>query len=152
VKGLDAMRCRGAWMSGVIALAGVVAAQPATVEAPAKKTDAKLEKFEQEIPGAAFKIDMLPIPGDPAKGIKPFWMSKTEITWDAYDAFLLNLDDEKGMTPLGADVVTRPSRPYIPPDCGYGHAGYAAICVAFKNVNEYCKWLSARTGKSRAQR
>ena len=48
MKGLDAMRCRGAWMSGVIALAGVVAAQPATVEAPAKKTDAKLEKFEQE--------------------------------------------------------------------------------------------------------
>lgn len=116
--------------------------RPPTVEAPALKTMA------QEIPGAAFKIEMVLIPGDAAKGIKPFWMSKTEVPWDAYDAFVLNLDDEKGLPPLPADAVTRPSRPYIPPDCGYGHSGYAVICVAFKSVNEYCKWLSARTGKA----
>lgn len=116
--------------------------RPPTVEAPALKTMA------QEIPGAAFKIEMVLIPGDAAKGIKPFWMSKTEVPWDAYDAFVLNLDDEKGLPPLPADAVTRPSRPYIPPDCGYGHSGYAVICVAFKSVNEYCKWLSGRTGKA----
>ena len=150
MKQLSVAKRRGvfALICGVSVVGLGAGMQPATLEAPAKvEGAAKLEKFEQEIPGAAFKVEMVPIPGDAAKGIKPFWMSKTEITWDAYDAFLLNLDDEKGLPPLAEDAVTRPSRPYIPPDCGFGHAGYAAICVAFKNVNEYCRWLSARTGK-----
>ena len=107
----------------------------------------QLKPFSVEIPGAACSYDMVPIPGDAAKGIKPMWFGRTEITWDAYDPFLLALDEEKGMPPLAADAVTRPSKPYIPPDCGYGHHNYAAICVAHKNAVEYCKWLSARTGK-----
>lgn len=106
----------------------------------------KVEPFKQEIPGAAFSLEMVPIPADPAKKLGAFYMSRTEIPWDAYDAFLLNKDDESGLAPLGADVLTRPSRPYIPPDCGFGHAGYAAICVSFRNVTEYCKWLTARSG------
>ncbi len=109
--------------------------------------DDGLKPFSVEIPGAAYKYDMIPIPGDAAKGIKPMWFGKTEVTWDAYDPFLLVLDEEKGLPALPADAVTRPSKPYIPPDCGYGHHDYAAICVAFKNATEYCKWLSARTGK-----
>jgi formylglycine-generating enzyme required for sulfatase activity len=100
-----------------------------------------------EIPGAAFTYELVPIPGDEAKGIKPLWMGKTEITWDAMDAFVLEWDLDKGLPALAADAVTRPSKPYIPPDCGYGHQGYAAICVAIRNANEYCRWLSARTGK-----
>jgi len=107
----------------------------------------ELKAFSVEIPGAAYKYEMLPIPGDEAKGIKPFYLGKTEVTWDAYDPFLLELDTEKGLPALPVDAVTRPSKPYIPPDCGYGHHDYAAICVAIKNANEYCKWLSARTGK-----
>src|SRR5215471_453063 len=130
----------GVFRVGVICavVAAAVGAQP---ESPG------LKPFAVDIPGAAYKYDMVPIPGDDAKGIKPFWIGKTEITWDAYDSFLLALDEEKGMAALPADAVTRPSKPYIPPDCGYGHHDYAAICVAIKNANEYCKWLSARTGK-----
>jgi formylglycine-generating enzyme required for sulfatase activity len=110
----------------------------------------KVEAFTQEIPGAAFSLEMVPIPGtsstNDAETIAPFFMSRTEIPWDAYDAFVFAKDDEAGLKPLAADVMTRPSRPYIPPDSGFGHAGYAAICVSFKSVTEYCKWLSARTG------
>jgi formylglycine-generating enzyme required for sulfatase activity len=123
--------------------------RPSADDAPiadVKVAGKKVDAFKQEIPGAAFSVEMVPIPGDDAKKVPAFFLARTEIPWDAYDAFLFNKDDEAGLTPLAADVLTRPSRPYIPPDCGFGHAGYAAICVSFRNVTEYCKWLSARTG------
>lgn len=138
-------------------LAGLSVGAPTAPTAPAPADDKtpiadvtvggkKIDAFKQEIPGAAFSLEMVPIPADPAKKIGAFFLGRTEIPWDAYDAFLLNKDDESGLPPLGADVLTRPSRPYIPPDCNFGHAGFAAICVSFRNVTEYCKWLSARTG------
>lgn len=132
-------------------LTGLAAPLPPAADDKAPVADVsvggkKVEPFKQEIPGAAFSLEMVPIPADPAKKLGAFYMSRTEIPWDAYDAFLLNKDDEAGLTPLAADVLTRPSRPYIPPDCGFGHAGYAAICVSFRNVTEYCKWLTARSG------
>lgn len=107
----------------------------------------KVGAFKQEIPGAAFAVEMVPIPGDEKKAIPAFYMARLETVWDAYDAFVFAKDDDAGLTPLGADVVTRPSRPYIPPDSGFGHAGYAVICPSFRSVTEYCKWLSARTGR-----
>ncbi len=145
------------WIATLCLAAGVpcsapIAASPkpqASPVTPPKPASAKVESFKQEIPGAAFSIDMIPILPDAtiaAKGLAPFFISATEISWDAYDAFVFNRDDEKGMTPLTADAVTRPSRPYIPPDCGFGHAGYPAICVHLNSVVEYCRWLSARTG------
>lgn len=108
----------------------------------------KVEPFKQEIPGAAFSVEMVPIPGDEKKKIAPFYMARLETVWDAYDAFVFAKDDDAGLPPLGADVMTRPSRPYIPPDSGFGHAGYAVICPTFRSVTEYCKWLSARTGRA----
>ena len=108
----------------------------------------KVGVFKQEIPGAAFAVEMVPIPGDEKKAIAPFYMARLETVWDAYDAFVFAKDDEAGLPPLGADVMTRPSRPYIPPDSGFGHAGYAVICPSFRSVTEYCKWLSARTGRT----
>ncbi len=139
--------------------AGTPAAEPPKSETkPEAKADAapvaevlvggkKVEPFKQEIPGAAFSIEMVPIPGDDKKQITPFYMARLEIVWDAYDTFVFAKDEDAGMPPLGADVMTRPSRPYIPPDSGFGHAGYAVICPTFRSVTEYCKWLSARTGR-----
>jgi formylglycine-generating enzyme required for sulfatase activity len=45
------------------------------------------------------------------------------------------------------DAVTRPSKPYLPPDRGFGHEGYAAICLSHASATEFCRWLSARSGK-----
>jgi formylglycine-generating enzyme required for sulfatase activity len=101
--------------------------------------------WQQEIPGAAFAIELVPIPGDAARGIAPFWISRTEITWDAYDAFLLKLD-EKGAPPPGADAISRPTKPYLPPDRGFGHEGYPAMSLSLKNVLGFCAWLSTKTG------
>ena len=44
--------------------------------------------------------------------------------------------------------MTLPSKPYLPPDRGYGHGGYAVISVSYRCASEFCRWLSARTGRT----
>jgi formylglycine-generating enzyme required for sulfatase activity len=105
-----------------------------------------LQPFSQDIPSAAFKFDMVPIAASPDGRIKLFWIAKTELTWEAFDVFVYHLDADS--TPPGAtDAVTRPSKPYLPPDRGFGHEGFAAIGMSHHNAIEFCKWLSARSGR-----
>lgn len=116
--------------------------------------------FVESIPGAAVKFEMLPIPagfirladqklsGDEREvEIKPFWIGKTEVTWDEYDLYAFRLD-EAGEAKIGAlDAVARPTKPYGAPDRGFGHKGYPALSMTFHAAQEYCRWLSAKTGK-----
>jgi formylglycine-generating enzyme required for sulfatase activity len=105
--------------------------------------------FKQEIPSAAYSIKMVLVPGDGAKGIAPFYMSATEVTWDAFDVYAYALDvprEADGASPK-ADGQTRPSKPYLPPDRGFGHDGFAAICISYENARQFCEWLSARSGR-----
>ncbi len=132
---MSGMSAGGLGRAGVLmgALAGVASAgEPAA--------------FSVEVAPSPFKLDMVPIPGDEAKGIKPFWMSKTEVPWDVYDVYVFHLDDK--VAAESSDVKTHPSKPYIPPDRGYGHEGFPAISVTFKNASTFCEWLSKKTGKS----
>jgi len=75
-------------------------------------------------------------------------MARTETVWDAYDPFVFGLDTS-GPTPLpaGVDAVARPSKPYIPPDLGWGHTGFPVINVTHHAATQYCVWLSALTGR-----
>lgn len=129
---------------------------PFTVDANSKK----LEPFEEKIPGTVVKFKMVPIPGgkitvpDPSNKkapkvveVKPIWVGKTEVTWDEFDIYLFRLDLTEEQRKAGAEAKTRPSKPYGAPDRGFGHEGYPAIGLSFLTVNEYCKWLSAKTGK-----
>lgn len=145
-------------------IAALVVGTAALGQAPSA---ALLKPFKQEIPKAAYAIDMEPVPGDAAKGIKPFWISRTEVTWEAFDVFVYKLDEggEQGERPgdggkdqagggggsdshpTGADAVTRPTKPYLPPDRGFGHEGYAAICMSHHSATEFCRWLSERSGR-----
>ncbi|MHC4948710.1 MAG: formylglycine-generating enzyme family protein [Planctomycetota bacterium] len=122
-------------------------------------------QFTQTIPGTSISFDMMPVRGgavevpgpDGAAGerveVAPFWIGRTEITWDAFDVFVFGLDQlDKGATdggsdPDGPDAVTRPSKPYISMDRGFGHAGYPAISMSYKGAEAFCAWLSVRTGK-----
>lgn len=130
----------------VLASAGAVYGQAPSVP--------PLKPFKQEIPKAAYAIEMEPVPGDAAKQIKPFWISKTEVTWEAFDVFVYKLDEggEQGQSPgdepATADAVTRPTKPYLPPDRGFGHEGYAAICLSHYSATEFCKWLSQKSGRT----
>ncbi|MGH7133434.1 MAG: formylglycine-generating enzyme family protein [Phycisphaerales bacterium] len=114
---------------------------------PVADTGPARQSFQQEIPAAAFKFDMLPIPASADGKIKPIWISKCEITWEAFDAFVYRLDEDAGKTTPKVDAVTRPSKPYLPPDRGFGHEGYAAICMSYKTAQAFCDWLSAHSGK-----
>lgn len=104
--------------------------------------------FRQEIPGAAFAFEMRRVPGSADGSIKPFWIGVTEITWEAADAYIYKLDEERGKPlPGGADAVTRPSKPYLPPDRGFGHDGFPAITMSFQNAQGFCEWLSGHSGR-----
>jgi formylglycine-generating enzyme required for sulfatase activity len=83
--------------------------------------------------------------GERVVEIGPFWMSKTEITWDEFDVWMLGLDQE---SPGDVDAESRPSSPYGAPDQGFGHAGYAAISISYHSAEHYANWLSQKTGKT----
>jgi formylglycine-generating enzyme required for sulfatase activity len=99
--------------------------------------------FDQTIPGSTATLHMVPIPPVAPSGA-PFLISSSEVPWDVYDAFAMRLDEPEVTT---ADVITRPSKPYIPPDRGYGHAGYAAISITFEAAVKFCDWLTKKTGR-----
>lgn len=120
--------------------------------------EATLKPFDQPVPHTTAVIRMLPIPGgsfdvagasggSSARTIQPFWMSATEIPWEVFDVWAYRLDLTDAERSAGVDAVSRPTKPYLPPDRGFGHKGYAAISMTAHAAQEYCRWLSARTGK-----
>lgn len=146
-----------------VALAALVGHWP---QPPTGTAAASPQPFEQEISGTVVSIKMAPIPAgkidipDPDQPghtkpleVGPFYASTTEITWEMYDIFVYHLDQPPGeaeggdVATDGPEAVTRPTKPYIPPDRGFGHAGYPTISVTFKGATEFCVWLSAKTGK-----
>jgi formylglycine-generating enzyme required for sulfatase activity len=125
------------------------AAVPLTVQAqqakPAgPKADAR-KPFTEKIPGSLVTFEMVPIPAPP--GGKPFYMGKTEVTWDLYDIYAYRLDMTEAQKAANVDAQSRPSKPYGAPDRGFGHAGYPAGSVPAHAAQEFCKWLSKKTGK-----
>lgn len=120
-----------------------------------------LQPFVETVPGTTLGIEMVPIPRGTlqttdAQGavsshsLGPFYISAKEITWDAFDAFVFGLDviaqpQTDGSQP--ADAITRPSKPYIMMDRGFGHGGYPAISMSQKGAAAFCTWLSHKSGR-----
>ena len=101
--------------------------------------------YQETIPGTMVRFEMVAVPGG-GEGVEPFYLGRTEVTWDMYDVFALGLDQK---TAEGEpDAVARPSRPYGAPDYGWGHAGYPAISVAREAADAFAIWLSTVTDKS----
>ena len=98
------------------------------------------EIYTDSVPGTLVRFEMVKVPGT------SFWIGKTEVTWDLYDAFALSRPDTSERR-AGVDAVARPTRPYGAPDYGWGHAGFPVISVAYTAAEAFCSWLSARTGK-----
>ncbi|MFO0967475.1 MAG: formylglycine-generating enzyme family protein [Gemmataceae bacterium] len=154
-----AMR-HAAWLLFILSTP-VMAQETGSLEKP-------IRAFAERLPGTDFVLEMLPIPGGVyARGstqrekghrddelpphpvrIEPFWMSRTEVPWDLYDLFLLTRDDAKRKLGLKPDIVSRPSPPYVDPTWGYGHKGFPVIGVSHHAAMEFCRWLSAQTGKA----
>jgi formylglycine-generating enzyme required for sulfatase activity len=89
---------------------------------------------------------MVPVEGSDT--CDPFLVSVHEIPWDVYDIFVYRLDvRDDDAAPAGDDSITRPSKPYVAMDRGFGHAGFPAISMSGKNAQAFCAWLSAHTGR-----
>jgi formylglycine-generating enzyme required for sulfatase activity len=125
-------------------------------------------KFEMlPIPGGTFTMGS---PADEPKRsdnegpqheveIAPFWMGKHEVTWEEYDQFAFSMDLKKKKregvdlakqpaSETAADAVTRPTPPYADETFGFGRRGQPVICITHHSAMEYCRWLSAKTGKT----
>lgn len=84
-----------------------------------------------------------------------FWIGKYEVTWNEFNAFILDDIDRRQSAPppnsgklesRQADAVTHPSLPFVDMSFGMGKSGYPAIGMTQHAANKYCQWLSARTG------
>ncbi len=140
-----------------------------------EKTNPKnLEPYQSKVPETGAKYSMVPIPageflmGSPTAeqnrqddegpqrkvSISPFWMGKTEVTWDEYEPFMItnisrNKDGSPSQLPKGApipDAVSKPTTPYTEMSFGMGTKGYPAISMTQHAALKYCQWLSAQTG------
>lgn len=164
----------------LIALACIARAQ-ATKPAALRVANAvaaseqEMKAYTEVVSGTEATFDMAPIPGGkflwgspekedgrkPDEGpqvevrIEPFWMGKTEVTWDTYEIWSFNLDIQRrtftGQKPTEldklADAVTRPTAPYTDMTFGMGKDGFPAICMTQLAAKKYCEWLSAKTGR-----
>lgn len=99
--------------------------------------------YRETIPGTLASFEMVLVPG--GSGVKPFFLGRTEVTWDVYDVFMLGLDEKAPA--VGVDAIAKPSKPYGAPDYGWGHAGYPAISIAREAADAFTAWLSTKTGK-----
>lgn len=135
----------------------------------------QMKGYTDFIVGSAVSFDMVPIPSGefvmgspdneakrkPDEGpqhkmkIAPFWMGKCEVTWDQYELFQFQEEERKRRymrksppeAHAQADIVARPTTPYVEMSFGMGKEGYPAISMTQHAANTYCKWLSANTGR-----
>lgn len=146
-------------------------------EAEAKSAK-EMKPYAELIEHTDAKIEMVPIPGGKftmgaPKGeehskdderpqheveIDPFWMGKFEITWDAYEVWMFDLDIQRRIafsreeTPRDKASeeyqIAQPTEPYTDMSFGMGkRGGYPAICMTQLAAKTYCDWLSTKTGR-----
>ncbi|MBC22552.1 MAG: hypothetical protein CMJ32_01375 [Phycisphaerae bacterium] len=125
----------------VISMMGMACCGPERVH---DREAASLEPYVQQIDGTAITYEMVPVPG--GDGVESFWIGRTEIPWEFYDVYRLKSDAKTAQPNQQADAVTRPSKPYISMDRGYGRDGYPLISVSSNGAETFCKWLSHKTG------
>jgi formylglycine-generating enzyme required for sulfatase activity len=112
---------------------------------------AQLSAYRESIPGTIVTFEMVPVPGGTVTvngkpiTVEPFFIGRTEATWDMYDVFALGLDAPRTGGP--SDATARPSQPYGAPDYGWGHGGYPVISVSRGAAEAFAEWLSRATGK-----
>jgi formylglycine-generating enzyme required for sulfatase activity len=131
----------------------------------------KQKGYAETIPDSKVSFDMVPVPGGtflmgspptekgraPDEGpqhwvkINPFWMGKTEVTWDEFDLFFKPMEEgeKKDQSPQQkeADAITRPTPAYVDETYGHGREGHPVLCMTHHAAMEYCRWLSLKTGK-----
>jgi formylglycine-generating enzyme required for sulfatase activity len=158
-----------------LAAAGLMAGMWSTADSAGRQLPPPvIANYTETIPGTMVKFDMVGIPGgtfrigspasEPGRSadegpqqtvqIRPFWMGRTEVTWDEYDVFAFaqaiaaaRTGTSTSLPATGADAITRPTPPYADESFGYGKGRQPAISIQHHAAMEYCRWLSAKTGR-----
>lgn len=167
--------CAGSQMSGTTTAAE--RPDPLPISNSDAASEAEMKPYTELVEHANAKIEMVAIPsgkfmmGSPATeadrnddegpqhevAIDAFWMGKCEITWDAYEVWMSDLDIFR-RTALGIESnardkaaaefqLSQPTEPYTDMSFGMGTRGYPAICMTQHAARTFCKWLSAKTGR-----
>jgi formylglycine-generating enzyme required for sulfatase activity len=116
---------------------------PAAAEPPVAVQRA-YETRTVRVPNTTVSFEMVHTPAAEDGSVPAMWVLKTEVPWELYDIFVYRLDKAEGEA--DADGVARPSKPYVPPDRGFGHDGYPAIGMTRQAAEAFCVWLSKATG------
>jgi formylglycine-generating enzyme required for sulfatase activity len=153
------------------------------------------ESYSKTLPGSKLNLEMVYLPGgefdmgspedepghEPDEGpvhrvrVKPFWIGKTEITWEQYEQYSVIADsmmldaitlaspklNREWITRFGRwigyrtemfvydlDAITRPSPYYGAYDHGMGRRKKPAIGMSWMAAKIYCEWLSKKTGEN----
>lgn len=151
-------------------LAAVAALNTTNVQA------AELQNYTETVKvsdSKSFKIEMIAIPGGKCKigasaddedrgeydldqeevEVKPFYMSKTEITWGQFEPWVWDGDMPVKLTKEvkkkeNVDGLCRPSSPYGTISRGLGDSRkHPAFGMTRFSAEKYCEWLSKKTGK-----
>ena len=129
--------------------------------------------YVQALPDSDVKLTMVGIPGGtfnmgssdsepgrlaeegpvhPVK-IAPFWMGKTEVTWDEYDQYWKTTNpakEDEEFAKVGSQPKLMPSPGRLLPTptklSGWGE-GFPVISITHHAAMQYCRWLSLKTGK-----
>ncbi len=114
--------------------------QPASADTPRA-----YETRTVRVPNTTVSFDLVKVPAASDDSIPALWALKTEVPWELYDIFVYRLDKKEDET--DADGIARPSKPYVPPDRGFGHDGYPAMGMTRAAAEAFCTWLSDTTGE-----
>jgi formylglycine-generating enzyme required for sulfatase activity len=154
-----------------VGLAIAFVTPPSALNAPIR-TNAAPKNYTETLPGGQVSFDMVALHGgafergSPADergrnldegprhpvAIRPFWMAKTEVTWDEYNLFRgdhrpIEKHNEDALAE-NADAITRPTQTYPDEYRGFGNKGHPVVGVSHHAAMEYCRWLSQLTGKT----
>jgi len=138
------IECQGLPQGDAVGNTAKTRAVTASTQEPAQPA----KNFTQVIPFSQVAFDMVVIPGDESKGIKPFYMGKTEVTWDEFLPWALCKDIADESTQAEQrKLEQRPSAPYIALDRGFGMDRRPALSMSRLSAELYCAWLSKQTGR-----
>ncbi|MFO7905850.1 MAG: formylglycine-generating enzyme family protein [Pirellulaceae bacterium] len=147
------------------------------VENAEAKAESEMKEYTELIEHTDATIEMVPIEGgtflmgspegeefrEPWEGpqhqvkVNPFWMGKYEITWDAFEVWVYDLDiqrqqinniDETPRDEAAAEYqISQPTEPYSDMTSGMGKENRPAVNMTQFAARTFCQWLTMKTGR-----
>jgi polyisoprenoid-binding protein YceI len=137
------VRCGSAFPS-----VGATVTPAASSNAPAPAPADLPKTFRQVIPFSQVAFDMVLVPGNPANGIRSFYLGRTEVTWNEFMPWAACKDlPEETQQAQERALRQRPSTPWGTVDRAFGMDQRPALSMSRLAAETYCQWLGKQTGR-----